>query len=104
MLDFTEPVRGYRPPCGVRGYSLLPPLYFLVRQPLEHVGFSGAQVRKDDRRHELEGTEFMIKDSRKYAETGWGFAQFNDGEPTNLVHKPRFALPQDRPSARLRFQ
>jgi Cytochrome P460 len=28
--------------------------------------------------------QFMVKDSRKYAATGgWGFAQFNDGKPTD---------------------
>ncbi|WP_138503826.1 cytochrome P460 family protein [Nostoc sp. PA-18-2419] len=32
------------------------------------------------------GVQFMIKDSRKYASTGgWGFAQFNDGKPTNVA-------------------
>jgi hypothetical protein len=30
------------------------------------------------------GVQFMVKDSRKYASTGgWGFAQFNDGQPAD---------------------
>jgi hypothetical protein len=33
-----------------------------------------------------EGVQFMVKDSRKYAETGgWGFAQFNDGKPADAT-------------------
>jgi hypothetical protein len=32
----------------------------------------------------VNGLQFMIKDSRKYASTGgWGFAQFNDGKPAD---------------------
>jgi hypothetical protein len=39
------------------------------------------------------GVQFMVKDSRKYASTGgWGFAQFNDGNPADeAVHKTCFA-------------
>jgi hypothetical protein len=30
------------------------------------------------------GVQFMVKDSRRYASTGgWGFAQFDDGEPAS---------------------
>jgi len=30
--------------------------------------------------------QFMVKDARKYASTGgWGFAQFKDGKPVNIV-------------------
>lgn len=30
--------------------------------------------------------QFMVKDSKQYASTGgWGFAQFNDGKPANVV-------------------
>jgi hypothetical protein len=38
------------------------------------------------------GVQFMVKDSRKYVETGgWGFAQFNDGKPADeAVHKTCF--------------
>ncbi len=38
------------------------------------------------------GVQFMVKDSRKYASTnGWGFAQFNDGEPASeTVHQTCF--------------
>lgn len=34
------------------------------------------------------GVQFMIKDSRRFAETsGWGYAQFNDGRPASeAVH------------------
>jgi hypothetical protein len=36
--------------------------------------------------------QFMVKDSRKYASTGgWGFAQFNDGKPANLVVQDCFS-------------
>jgi hypothetical protein len=39
------------------------------------------------------GVQFMIKDSRKYASTGgWGFAQFDDGKPTNkTMHNACFS-------------
>ncbi|HEX6012232.1 MAG TPA: cytochrome P460 family protein, partial [Geminicoccaceae bacterium] len=39
------------------------------------------------------GVQFMVKDSRKYASTGgWGFAQFNDGEPASeAVHNTCFS-------------
>jgi hypothetical protein len=38
------------------------------------------------------GVQFMVKDSKKYADTGgWGFAQFNDGKPADeAVHKTCF--------------
>ncbi|SDS85050.1 cytochrome P460 family protein [Bradyrhizobium canariense] len=36
--------------------------------------------------------QFMVKDSRKYASTGgWGFAQFNDGKPTDMVVQDCFS-------------
>jgi len=37
--------------------------------------------------------QFMVKDSKKYAETGgWGFAQFTDGKPDDeAVHKTCFS-------------
>jgi hypothetical protein len=40
-----------------------------------------------------DGVQFMVKDSRKYALTGgWGFAQFNDGQPADeAVHITCFA-------------
>jgi hypothetical protein len=32
--------------------------------------------------------QFMVKDAKEYASTGgWGFAQFNDGKPANIVAK-----------------
>jgi Cytochrome P460 len=32
------------------------------------------------------GVQFMIKDTKKYASTGgWGFAQFNPGDPRNVA-------------------
>ncbi len=32
----------------------------------------------------VNGVQFMVKDSRKYAATGgWGFVQFNDGKPAD---------------------
>ncbi len=39
------------------------------------------------------GVQFMVKDAAKYASTGgWGFAQFNDGEPASAaVHDTCFA-------------
>jgi hypothetical protein len=39
------------------------------------------------------GVQFMVKDSRKYASTGgWGFAQFDDGQPASeAVHQTCFA-------------
>ncbi len=38
--------------------------------------------------HPKNGVQFMVKDSRKYASTGgWGFAQFDGGEPAGeAVH------------------
>jgi Cytochrome P460 len=38
------------------------------------------------------GVQFMVKDSRKYASTGgWGFAQFDDGQPADeAVHSNCF--------------
>jgi Cytochrome P460 len=36
--------------------------------------------------------QFMVKDSTKYASTGgWGFAQFNDGKPTEEVVQDCFS-------------
>lgn len=42
------------------------------------------------------GVQFMVKDSVKYASTGgWGYAQFNDGEPAGeAVHAACFACHQ----------
>ena len=39
------------------------------------------------------GVQFMVKDSRRYTSTGgWGFAQFNDGEPASeAVHDTCFS-------------
>jgi hypothetical protein len=39
------------------------------------------------------GVQFMVKDSRKYAETGgWGFGHFDDGKPADeAMHKACFA-------------
>jgi hypothetical protein len=39
------------------------------------------------------GVQFMVKDSKKYAATGgWGFAQFDDGEPASeAVHNTCFS-------------
>lgn len=40
----------------------------------------------------VNGVQFMVKDSKKFASTGgWGFAQFNDGEPAaEAVHQNCF--------------
>jgi hypothetical protein len=36
--------------------------------------------------------QFMVKDSKKYAATGgWGFAQFDDGKPAQIVAQDCFA-------------
>jgi hypothetical protein len=36
--------------------------------------------------HPVNGVQFMVKDSRKYAQTGgWGYAQFNEGKPANAA-------------------
>jgi hypothetical protein len=39
------------------------------------------------------GVQFMVKDARRYASTGgWGFAQFNDGQPADeAVHTTCFS-------------
>jgi hypothetical protein len=38
------------------------------------------------------GVQFMVKDSSKYASTGgWGFAQFDDGKPAEVVHNTCFS-------------
>jgi cytochrome P460 len=41
----------------------------------------------------VNGVQLMVKDSKKYAASGgWGFAQFNDGKPSDeAVHKACFA-------------
>ena len=41
----------------------------------------------------MNGVQFMVKDSEKYASTGgWGFAQFDDGKPANeAVHNTCFS-------------
>lgn len=31
------------------------------------------------------GVQFMVKDSKKYASTGWGFAQFDEGKPADAA-------------------
>lgn len=42
------------------------------------------------------GVQFMIKDAKKFASTGgWGYAQFNDGQPADeAVHKACFPCHQ----------
>jgi hypothetical protein len=36
--------------------------------------------------------QFMVKDAKKYASTGgWGFAQFDDGKPANIVENDCFS-------------
>jgi hypothetical protein len=36
--------------------------------------------------HAKNGIQFMVKDSKKYAETGgWGYAHFNDGKPAETA-------------------
>jgi hypothetical protein len=36
--------------------------------------------------------QFMVKDAKKYASTGgWGFAQFNDGKPADVVVQDCFS-------------
>ena len=42
------------------------------------------------------GVQFMIKDAKKFAATGgWGYAQFNDGQPADeAVHKGCFPCHQ----------
>ena len=37
------------------------------------------------------GVQFMIKDSSKYASTGgWGYAQFNEGKPADVISRNDF--------------
>jgi hypothetical protein len=42
--------------------------------------------------HPVNGVQFMVKDSKRYAATGgWGFAQFDDGKPADVkVHQGCF--------------
>lgn len=42
------------------------------------------------------GVQFMVKDSKKYAETGgWGYVQFNDGKPVDVaMHQTCFECHQ----------
>jgi Cytochrome P460 len=41
------------------------------------------------------GVQFMVKDSKKYASTGgWGFAQFNDGKPADVIQNTCFSCHQ----------
>jgi len=46
-----------------------------------------AQALKQDVQHSFvagpptNGVQFMVKDSKQYAATGWGYAHFNDGKP-----------------------
>ena len=36
--------------------------------------------------HPTNGVQFMVKDSKKYVQTGgWGYAHFNDGKPANAI-------------------
>jgi hypothetical protein len=42
--------------------------------------------------HPKNGVQFMVKDSTKYASTGgWGFAQFDNGKPTEIVQNTCFS-------------
>src|ERR1700716_1564472 len=51
------------------------------------------------------GVQFMVKDSRKYASTGgWGFAQFDAGNPPASGAKHLLFLPRARKIPRLCLQ
>ena len=59
------------------------------------IGFPGAGLRSAVAQSG-ENVQFMVKDSKKYAETGgWGFADFKNGKPGNeALHKTCFACHQ----------
>jgi hypothetical protein len=58
-------------------------------------GFPGAGLQSSVAQS-AENVQFMVKDSKKYAETGgWGFADFKNGKPGNEdLHKTCFACHQ----------
>jgi hypothetical protein len=59
------------------------------------IGFPGVGLQSSVARS-AENVQFMVKDSKKYAETGgWGFADFKNGKPGNEdLHKTCFACHQ----------
>ena len=59
------------------------------------IGFPGAGLQSSVAQS-AENVQFMVKDSKKYAETGgWGFADFKNGKPGNEdLHKTCFACHQ----------
>ena len=59
------------------------------------IGFPGAGLQSSVAQS-AENVQFMVKDSKKYAETGgWGFADFKNGKPDNEdLHKTCFACHQ----------
>ena len=58
-------------------------------------GFPGAGLQSSVAQS-AENVQFMVKDSKKYAETdGWGFADFKNGKPGNeALHKTCFPCHQ----------
>jgi hypothetical protein len=59
------------------------------------MGFPGAGLQSSVAQS-AENVQFMVKDSKKFAETGgWGFADFKNGKPGNeALHKTCFACHQ----------
>ncbi|MGB8566879.1 MAG: cytochrome P460 family protein [Pseudolabrys sp.] len=59
------------------------------------IGFPGVGLQSSVAQS-AENVQFMVKDSKKYAETGgWGFADFKNGKPGNEdLHKTCFACHQ----------
>ncbi|MGB8084415.1 MAG: cytochrome P460 family protein [Pseudolabrys sp.] len=59
------------------------------------IGFPGVGLQSSVAQS-AENVQFMVKDSKKYAETGgWGFADFKNGKPGNeALHKTCFACHQ----------
>jgi hypothetical protein len=59
------------------------------------IGFPGAGLQSSIVQS-AENVQFMVKDSKKYAETGgWGFADFKNGKPGNeALHKTCFPCHQ----------
>ena len=59
------------------------------------IGFPGAGLQSSVAQS-AENVQFMVKDLKKYAETGgWGFADFKNGKPGNeALHKTCFACHQ----------
>jgi hypothetical protein len=59
------------------------------------IGFPGAGLQSSVAQS-AENVQFMVKDSKKYAETGgWGFADFKNGKPGNEdLHKTCFPCHQ----------